>query len=52
MIRHLIWARNAPRQEEERVTRTVDYYFSIGSPWTSLGHTRFMAMLVDRRLAR
>jgi 2-hydroxychromene-2-carboxylate isomerase len=23
----------------------VDYYFSVGSPWTYLGHTRFSALL-------
>jgi 2-hydroxychromene-2-carboxylate isomerase len=31
------------------VSLTVDYYFSMGSPWTYLGHARFMAMLEKHR---
>jgi 2-hydroxychromene-2-carboxylate isomerase len=31
------------------VSLTVDYYFGIGSPWTYLGHARFMAMLEKHR---
>jgi 2-hydroxychromene-2-carboxylate isomerase len=31
------------------LSRTVDYYFSIGSPWTYLGHARFMALLEKHR---
>ena len=27
------------------MSRSVDYYFSITSPWTYLGHGRFMALL-------
>jgi hypothetical protein len=40
------------------VTRTVDYYFRIGSPWPDLGHARVVEPnqgrldFVDRRLAR
>jgi 2-hydroxychromene-2-carboxylate isomerase len=37
---------NAPHQQQgESVSRSVDYYFSITSPWTYLGHGRFMALL-------
>jgi 2-hydroxychromene-2-carboxylate isomerase len=32
------------------VGHTVDYYFSIGSPWTYLGHARFMALLDKHRV--
>lgn len=31
------------------MSATVEYYFSIGSPWTYLGHARFMAMLEKHR---
>jgi 2-hydroxychromene-2-carboxylate isomerase len=50
MIRLRAPARNAPRQpEERRLSRTVDYYFSIGSPWSYLGHARFAALLEKHR---
>jgi carboxymethylenebutenolidase len=33
------------------MTKTVDYYFTTGSPWTYLGHRRFEEIL-DRRGAK
>jgi 2-hydroxychromene-2-carboxylate isomerase len=30
------------------VSRIVDYYFSVASPWTYLGHGRFMELLAKR----
>jgi 2-hydroxychromene-2-carboxylate isomerase len=31
------------------VAHTVDYYFTIGSPWSYLGHARFAALLEKHR---
>jgi 2-hydroxychromene-2-carboxylate isomerase len=30
--------------EETKLAKTVDYYFSLNSPWTYFGHERFAAM--------